>query len=81
MKKKFVARPVLGGCGTKKKSVSSSEVVDIADIGKQLKKKSKYITVARKYLDQVCDILDSEGVDYTFDRCNHGKDCKFHITY
>lgn len=81
MKKKFVARPVLGGCGTKKKSVSSSEKVDIADISKQLKKKAKYITVDSKYLDQVCDILDSEGVDYTFDRCNRGKDCKFHITY
>lgn len=81
MKKTFVARPVLGGCGSRKKSVASSEKVDIADIGKQLKKGAKYITVDSKYLDQVCDILDSEGVDYTFDRCNRGKDCKFHITY
>lgn len=81
MKRVFTAKPVLAGCGTKKKSVASSERVDISEITKELKKKSRYLTVDRKYLDQVCDILDAEGIDYTFDRCKGGKECKFHLIY
>lgn len=81
MKRVFKAYPILGGCGTKKKSVNSTERVDIAELTKKLKNKARYITVDGKYCDEVCEILDSKGLDYTIDEANRGKDCRFHIIY
>ena len=81
MKRVFTAKPVLAGCGTKKKNVSSSERVDISEITKKLKDKSRYFTVDCNYCDQVCDILDSKDLDYTVHKVNGGKDCRFHIIY
>lgn len=81
MKRVFTAKPVLAGCSGKKKSVESSERVDISELTKKLKNKSRYITVDGKYCDEVCEILDSKGLDYTIDEANRGKDCRFHIIY
>lgn len=63
------------------KAASETKKTNISEITKELKKKSKYITVDRKYCDQVCEILDGEDVAYTFDSCDKGKCCKFHIDY